>query len=53
MQRPLDLISKACMNLEIIIKIVGAIVAISSAGKIAYDITTGKKSRLREDYKFG
>jgi hypothetical protein len=40
------------MEIETIIKVIGAIVAISSAGKIIYDITTGKKSRLREDYKF-
>ncbi|PSB27119.1 hypothetical protein [Chlorogloea sp. CCALA 695] len=40
------------MESETIIKIIGAIVGIFGAGKIIYDITTGKKSRLREDYKF-
>ncbi|MEM9155811.1 MAG: hypothetical protein AAGB13_12395 [Cyanobacteria bacterium P01_F01_bin.33] len=40
------------MQLEIIIKIITAIVAILGAGKIIYEITTGKRSRLREDYKF-
>jgi hypothetical protein len=30
------------MEIETIIKVIGAIVAISSAGKIIYDITTGK-----------
>jgi hypothetical protein len=40
------------MEFEIILKIIGAIVAVSSTGKIFYDVTTGRKSRLREDYKF-
>lgn len=40
------------MEFETVIKIIGAIVAIFGAGKIIYDVTTGKKSRLREDYKF-
>lgn len=40
------------MEVETVIKIISAIVAIFSIGKIIYDITTGKKSRLREDYKF-
>lgn len=40
------------MDFETIIKIIGAIVAIFGAGKIIYDITTGRKSRLREEYKF-
>lgn len=40
------------MELETIIKIIGAIAAIFGAGKIIYEITIGRKSRLREEYKF-
>lgn len=40
------------MEVETIIKIIGAIAAIFTAGKITYDVTTAKQSRLREDYKF-
>lgn len=40
------------MNFETIIKIIGLIAAIIGAAKIIYEITTGRKSHLREDYKF-
>jgi hypothetical protein len=40
------------MQFETIVKIISAIVAVAGVGKIIYDVTTGNKSRLREDYKF-
>ena len=40
------------MQVEIVIKLIGVVAAIFSLGKIIYDITTGQKSRLREEYKF-
>lgn len=48
----LDFIYEVFMKNEIIFKIIGAIVTILSVMKIIYDITTGEKSRLQEDYKF-
>lgn len=40
------------MDIETIVKIIGAIVAIPTIGKIIHDITTTNRSRLREEYKF-
>ncbi len=40
------------MEIEIALKIIGALLASCSAGKIIYDIRTVRKSRLQEDYKF-
>jgi hypothetical protein len=39
-------------NFEIISRIITTVVAIFGIGKIFYDITTGTKYRLREEYKF-
>ncbi len=38
--------------MELVTKLILAIPAIIGAGKIIYDITIGKKSHLREEYKF-
>jgi hypothetical protein len=40
------------MKFEIIVKIISVLGAIFGTWKIISDITTGQKSRLREDYKF-
>ena len=40
------------MQLETIIKIITTIVAIVGVGKTFYEMRTGNKSRLREEYKF-
>ncbi len=40
------------MEFEVIIKIIGSVVAIFATWKIVHDVATGDKSQLREDYKF-
>lgn len=40
------------MEVETIFKFLGAVAAIIGAGRVIYEVTVGKKSRLREDYKF-
>ncbi len=40
------------MEIETIIKILSVTIAIPGASKIIYDISTGSKSQLREEYKF-
>ena len=40
------------MNIEIILKSVGAFVGIIGAGRIIYEILNGHKSKLREEYIF-
>lgn len=40
------------MDIETVIKLFGAVAGIIGAGRVIYEITVGKKTRLREDYKF-
>lgn len=40
------------MNIEILLKSVTAILGIFGVGKIIYEVSTGSKQRLREEYRF-
>lgn len=40
------------MDIETISKFILAIAAIFGVGRVIYDVTVGKKTRLRDDYKF-
>lgn len=40
------------MDIDIVLKLVGALVSIISVGKIVYELTLSQKIRLRDDYKF-
>jgi len=46
------IITTNIMDLDIILKIIGVITGVITAGKLIYDFAISRKNRLREDYKF-
>ena len=40
------------MELDDVLKLVGAVISIVTVGKLVYDVSVSRKTRLRDDYKF-